>query len=131
MTILPFGLSICIECKAPVAIVRRTVELPCTECEEIADGGKCRAPTPRRHDIHTHTIPDIGPATVVDEDGARHLCGIAQTERLSDIPLASRVRAWDNPGDGSSVTDSDTMCDGRTTARSSGAAVSRLEDLAP
>jgi hypothetical protein len=64
----------CATCHAPVTIVRRDVEQPCTECEEVADGGRCRLPTPRRHQPHTHTLPDVGPFTPVDEDGARHEC---------------------------------------------------------
>jgi hypothetical protein len=67
MTILPFGLSICIECKAPVAIVRRTVELPCRWCSfHTTDNCQCAKD-------HTHAVPDCL-WTVVDEQGERHEC---------------------------------------------------------
>lgn len=68
MTIIPFGAARCIDCKAPVAIVRRTVEVPCTRCDHNMVWCCTRVPD------HTHAIPDIGPATVVDEQGERHEC---------------------------------------------------------
>jgi hypothetical protein len=70
MTILPFGAARCIDCKAPVAIVRRTVEVPCAFCRQLFPCVETEAD----HDPHTHAIPDIGPATVVDEQGERHEC---------------------------------------------------------
>jgi hypothetical protein len=69
VTIIPFAAAVCHDCKAPVAIVRRTVEVPCeTEC-------LCGAaqPVPCAPE-HTHAIPDVGPPTLVDEDGIRHEC---------------------------------------------------------
>jgi len=69
MTIIPFGAARCIDCKAPVAIVKRTAEVPCGSCGPDCDPEWCM-----RDPDHTHAIPDIGPATVVDEAGERHEC---------------------------------------------------------
>jgi hypothetical protein len=55
----------CATCHAPVTIVRRDVEQPCA-CWD-ADTWEGFFP-------HTHTLPDVGPFTPVDEDGARHEC---------------------------------------------------------
>jgi hypothetical protein len=69
VTIIPFAAARCIDCKAPVAIVRRTVEVPCFVCgycEDTADASL--------ESCHTHAIPDVGPPTLVDEDGIRHEC---------------------------------------------------------
>jgi len=66
MTIIPFAAARCIDCKAPVAIVRRTVEVPCGPLEPLPCG--CEAK------VHGHAIPDVGPPTLVDEDGIRHEC---------------------------------------------------------
>jgi hypothetical protein len=63
----------CATCHAPVTIVRRDVEQPCS-------GPDCLCldyPSPQFRDCppdHTHTLPDVGPFTPVDEDGARHEC---------------------------------------------------------
>jgi hypothetical protein len=67
MTIIPFAAARCIDCRAPVAIVRRTVEVPCGACCQT-EHGHCSGPD------HSHTLPDIGPFTVVDEAGERHEC---------------------------------------------------------
>lgn len=63
MTIIPFAAAICIDCRAPVAIVRRTVEVPC-DASCGFDGCEC----------HTHPVPDVGPFTLVDAEGERHQC---------------------------------------------------------
>jgi hypothetical protein len=65
VTITPFAAAVCIDCRAPVAIVRRTVEVPCNACDSM-----CLLD----HVDHTHAIPDVGPPTLVDEDGIRHEC---------------------------------------------------------
>ena len=68
-TILPLGTTVCQACRAPVAIVRRTVEVPCVFC------AICH---PMDHDEvdHTHAVPDVA-WTVVDAEGQRHLCPVA------------------------------------------------------
>jgi hypothetical protein len=66
VTIIPFAAARCIDCKAPVAIVRRTVEVPCESCART----DCTMPG----HVHYHAIPDVGPPTLVDEDGIRHEC---------------------------------------------------------
>jgi hypothetical protein len=66
MTIIPFAAAVCIDCKAPVAIVRRTVEVPC-EPECLCGAAQ---PVPCAPE-HSHAIPLVGP---VDEDGIRHEC---------------------------------------------------------
>ena len=60
----------CQACRQPVHVVRRTVEVPCAHC--ICDDVH---PWDDRPD-HTHAIPDVA-WTVVDPDGARHLCEAA------------------------------------------------------
>lgn len=61
----------CQACRQPVAIVRRTVEVPCVSEEPCDETCKvCHEPD------HTHAIPDVA-WTVVDPDGARHLCEAA------------------------------------------------------
>lgn len=74
MTIL--GPLPCIRCKAPVTIVRRTVEVGCHDCGlpgcETYHGPR----TNEDHGMHTHTLRDIGPLTPVDADGARHECAV-------------------------------------------------------
>ena len=60
----------CATCRAPVTIVRRDVEQPC-DIRDSPDRAFC---TPVCRCIHTHTLPDVGPFTSVDEDGARHEC---------------------------------------------------------
>ena len=57
----------CATCHAPVTIVRRDVEQPCEFCGCDEGHGYPFAQ-------HTHTLPDVGPFTPVDEDGARHEC---------------------------------------------------------
>lgn len=64
--------AVCHGCKAPVAVVRRTVEQPCeyryyTESETHPGREECRAET------HTHAIADVA-WTVVNADGERHQC---------------------------------------------------------
>lgn len=83
-TVFPFGAARCIDCKAPVAIVRRTVEFACPD-GNVSDCGRedCRCGDCMRHGFpfrdafpcrcHTHAIPDIA-LTVVDAEGERHLC---------------------------------------------------------
>jgi hypothetical protein len=66
MTIFPFGAAVCHDCKAPVAIVRRTAEMVCDYC----DG--CDV----FHDDNTHShILRI--VSVVDQEGIRHECAHA------------------------------------------------------
>jgi hypothetical protein len=67
VTIIPFAAAVCIDCRAPVAIVRRTVEVPCQDCSRTS-------PCPQKGHTHYHAIPDVGPPTLVDEDGIRHEC---------------------------------------------------------
>lgn len=74
MTIIPLGAARCIDCKAPVAIVRRTVEVPCWNCGEQGCETYHGPRTNQNHASHTHTIPDVGPFTTVDADGTRHEC---------------------------------------------------------
>lgn len=69
-TILPIGTTVCQACRRPVAIVRRTVEVPC-ECPNC--GGDWSVD---HMDRHTHAIPDVA-WTVVEADGERHLCPAA------------------------------------------------------
>jgi hypothetical protein len=61
----------CATCHRPVTIVRRDVEQPCNGdcavCAGAMDEPWCK-PT------HTHTLPDVGPFTTVDDDGTRHEC---------------------------------------------------------
>jgi hypothetical protein len=74
VTIIPFAAAVCHDCKAPVAIVRRTVEVPC-ESDEVRE---CRGHGAKLGInpclCHTHAIPDVGPPTLVEEDGIRHEC---------------------------------------------------------
>lgn len=67
----------CQACRQPVAIVRRTVEEHC-RCVIWKAGGI--SDVARRLATwgcdHTHAIPDVA-WTVVDPDGARHLCEAA------------------------------------------------------
>lgn len=67
-TILPLGTTVCQACRTPVAIVRRTVEVPC------ADTSDARLSV-RRAQVHTHAIPDVA-WTVVEASGERHLCAV-------------------------------------------------------
>jgi hypothetical protein len=67
VTIIPFAAAVCHDCRAPVAIVRRTVEVPCIL-------GVYEVPDPEYPRRHSHAIPDVGPPTRVDEDGIRHEC---------------------------------------------------------
>lgn len=68
--IVILGPTPCHTCGTPVTIVRRTVEQPCDVC----NCGRCEGrQTPTA--AHTHTLPDVGPYTTVDEDGTRHECG--------------------------------------------------------
>jgi hypothetical protein len=57
------GPTPCRDCKAPVSVVTRTVEVACDGYYE--DAGS----------FHTHAIPDVA-WTVVDADGERHLCPV-------------------------------------------------------
>ena len=68
-TVFPFGAARCIDCKAPVAIVRRAVEQPCGGCDLGLPG--CEHPD---DPAHTHAVPDCV-YVVVDSEGERHLCG--------------------------------------------------------
>lgn len=74
-TILPIGTTVCQACRAPVAVVRRTVEVGCS-------GPTClcldHAPDPEDDDCppsHTHAVPDVA-WTIVDANGERHLCAV-------------------------------------------------------
>jgi hypothetical protein len=69
VTIIPFAAAVCIDCRAPVAIVRRTVEVPCRGCDACVSPCDCG-------NVHAHAIPDVGPPTLVDEDGIRHECAM-------------------------------------------------------
>ena len=69
-TILPIGTCVCQACRQPVAIVRRTVEMPCDHSERYRLTGEPVTPP------HHHAIPDVA-WTVVDADGERHLCPAA------------------------------------------------------
>ena len=63
------GPTPCATCGTPVTVVRRDVEQPCVDgclCDLLAVGG-CKPD-------HTHTLPDVGPLTTVDDDGTRHEC---------------------------------------------------------
>ena len=60
----------CQACRQLVHVVRRTVEVPC-ECPNC--GGDWSMP---HMDGHTHAIPDVA-WTVVEADGARHICEAA------------------------------------------------------
>lgn len=62
----------CRGCGSPVTIVRRDVAYPgCCYCEwHGSDNCQCAKP-------HTHTLPDVGPFTPVDEDGTRHKCQVS------------------------------------------------------
>lgn len=72
-TILPIGTTVCQACRAPVAVVRRTVEVHC----------RCKRWEPDVSDVavalsdwacsDVHVIPDAA-WTVVDENGERHRC---------------------------------------------------------
>lgn len=68
-TILPIGTTVCIACRTPVAIVRRTVEQPCSWCPYHTTD-TCQDAKP-----HTHAIPDVA-WTVVEASGERHLCAV-------------------------------------------------------
>lgn len=60
----------CRSCGSPVTIVRRDVVQPCgpvKTCDLCGDESRFRFD-------HTHTLPDVGPFTPVDEDGTRHEC---------------------------------------------------------
>lgn len=59
----------CRSCGSPVTIVRRDVEQPCQSCGYDCDPEWCMTDPD-----HTHTLPDVGPFTPVDEDGGRHEC---------------------------------------------------------
>lgn len=72
-TILPIGTTVCHDCKAPVAVVRRTAERPC-DC--MRDGRTRQSKRARRGEVHTHTVADVAWA-VVDADGERHHCEAA------------------------------------------------------
>ena len=80
MTVLPFGAARCIDCKAPVAIVRRTVEIRCSPLDADMEPpyAVCIVHdwrgTMARCSCHTHAVPDVGPVTLVDEAGIRHEC---------------------------------------------------------
>lgn len=58
----------CRDCGSPVTIVRRDVEQMCDHSERYTIRGEPVTPA------HTHTLPDVGPFTPVDEDGTRHEC---------------------------------------------------------
>lgn len=58
----------CRDCREPVSIVRRTVEVCCGACERTDCLTNHRA-------RHTHAIPDVA-WTVVDAEGERHLCRV-------------------------------------------------------
>lgn len=72
-TILPIGTTVCIACRTPVAIVRRTVEVPC-DCG--CEGNPFLHDLEDERCIHTHAIPDVA-WTVVEASGERHLCPVA------------------------------------------------------
>jgi hypothetical protein len=61
------GPTPCHDCKTPVSIVKRTVEVPCRheECYWMGDN-----PCPN-HPTHDHTIRYVA---VVEANGERHLC---------------------------------------------------------
>lgn len=65
----------CRSCGSPVTIVRRDVEQPCDSCcpHRIREGYAHRCFTDADKP-HTHTLPDVGPFTPVDDDGTRHEC---------------------------------------------------------
>ena len=71
-TVFPFGAARCIDCKAPVAIVRRTVEVGCSgpDCLCLDDA---YPELPDCPPSHTHAVPDCL-YVVVDAEGERHLC---------------------------------------------------------
>ena len=65
----------CQACRQPVHVVRRTVEVPCGPllvCDNPEDCWDLSHVTR----THTHAIPDVA-WTVVEADGARHLCEAA------------------------------------------------------
>lgn len=74
-TILPIGTTVCIACRTPVAIVRRTVEVGCSgpDCLCLDDS---YPELPDCLPSHTHAIPDVA-WTVVEASGERHLCAAA------------------------------------------------------
>lgn len=96
-TILPIGTTVCQACRAPVAVVRRTVAYWCS-----AHGRVC-----------TTTSMTL---TVVDPSGSLHLCD----ENGRSVPCYDAT-------DGSSVISSDTIGNGRSSARPRTAAVPCLE----
>jgi hypothetical protein len=66
------GPMVCKGCRAHVwGVDRRTVEVPCGAC-------LCSSEHPGDYMTafitHTHAVPDVGPATVVEADGIRHEC---------------------------------------------------------
>jgi hypothetical protein len=59
---------VCHDCKAPVSIVKRTVEVPCKVIYGVVHESDPAWWTP-----HTHAVPDVA-WTVVEANGERHLC---------------------------------------------------------
>ena len=73
MTII-LGPLPCRECRRPVTVVRRTVEVPCCEYLTPTHGPDAGEWHMVAKEDHTHTLHDIGPMTAVDADGERHGC---------------------------------------------------------
>jgi hypothetical protein len=91
------GPTPCRDCKAPVSVVTRTVEVPCGRCQ-------CGCVTVPRIEpkMHTHAIPDVA-WTVVDADGERHLCPVdtarydAGSEEARVTGGPSDAISWSDP----------------------------------
>lgn len=78
-TILPIGTTVCIACRTPVAIVRRTAAVPC-RCTVIDVNLFGHTEYECGDLIHLcqhepHAIPDVA-WTVVEASGERHLCAV-------------------------------------------------------
>lgn len=114
MTVL-LGPTPCATCKEPVTVVRRPVIVWCDE--------KCRACAARKGTYHRFGVStSVLQTAMLNPSGSEHVC--------SEVNARSLPMGYDEM-DGSSVASSDTIGNGRVSARPRNAAVPCLEGLAP